>query len=132
MPRNATATLIVAVLVVAGLFIAVRTFGTTGEEAVDRMSAEERAFLAKLQSLRRGMSFAEVRAVLGAPNDDGPLQMRPKWLVGGNPLNGVAVYNYADGADHFTWISIGRFTYEEKLRSGNRLERPGRSRAFRA
>ena len=93
-----------------------RTFGTNGQEAVDRMSPDERAFLAKLQSLRRGMSYEQVVGILGRPSDEGPLQMRPRWNVGGNPLSAVAVYIFPDGAHHFTWIGVGRFTYQEQLR----------------
>ena len=101
-----------------------RTFGTTGQHAIDRMSPDERAFLAKLRSLRRGMSFEQVVAVLGEPDDEGPLRLRPRWNVGGNPLSGVAIYLYPGGAHHFTWISIGRFTYQEPLRPGNAVEPP--------
>ena len=116
MSKSAVAILIVVALFGVGGFVAVRTFGTTGQDAIARMSADERAFLTKLQSLRRGMQFVQVVEVLGAPSDEGPLQMRPRWNVGGNPLNGVAVYLGPEGANHFTWISIGRFTYQEQLR----------------
>lgn len=122
MSRNAVAVWIVAVLLAAGVGIAVRTFGTTGQDAIDRMSPDERAYLAKLRSLRRGMTFGQVAGVLGEPDDAGPLGLRPRWNVGGNPLSAVAVYLYPDGANHFTWISIGRFTYEEALRPGKALE----------
>jgi hypothetical protein len=121
--RNVIAALLVAALFVIGGVLAARTFLTNGKEAVDRMSSEERAFLVKLQSLRRGMTFEQVVGALGPPDDEGPLQMRPRWNVGGNPLNGVAVYIYPAGADHFTWISIGRFTYEGHLRPDNAFER---------
>ena len=123
MSKNAVACLIVAAVLGVGGLLAFRTFGTTGQEAIDRMNTEERAFLAKLQLLRRGMSFAQVIEILGRPNEEGPLQMRPKWLIGGNPLNGVAVYIHPEGAHRFVWISIGRFTYEEQLRSSKALQR---------
>jgi len=114
---NTMAILVVAAILAVGGALTWRTFGTTGQDAIDRMSPDERAYLEKLRTLRRGMSFDEIVAVLGRPNDDGPLQMRPRWSVGGNPLNAVAVYIHPDGAHHFTWISAGRFTYQEALRS---------------
>ena len=124
MSRNAVAICIVAALLAAGTGLAVRTFGTTGQDAIDRMSPDERAYLAKLRSLRRGMTFEQVAGVLGEPDDEGPLRLRPRWNVGGNPLSAVAIYLYPGGADHFTWISIGRFTYQEPLRPGKALEPP--------
>jgi hypothetical protein len=127
--KNLVAGLVVAALVAAGGWLAARTFGTTGQEAIDRMSPEERAFLVKLQSLRQGMSLEQVVDTLGPPDDKGPLQMRPRWNVGGNPLNGVAIYILSNGAHHFTWISIGRFTYEEPLRPDAPPRRSSRSLA---
>ena len=88
------------------------------------MSPEERAFLAKLRSLRQGMSVEQVAGVLGEPDDEGPLGLRPRWNVGGNPLSAAAVYLYPGGAHHFTWISIGRFTYQETLRPAQAVEPP--------
>jgi hypothetical protein len=117
--QNVVAVLIVAAVFVGGGLVAGRTLGTNGQDAIDRMSADERVFLVKLQSLRRGMSFEQVVETLGRPDDEGPLQMRPRWAVGGNPLNAAVVYIHPDGANHFTWISIGRFTYEGQLRAGN-------------
>jgi hypothetical protein len=111
------ASLVTAALLAAGGALAYRTFATTGNAAIDRMDPEERAFLVKLQSLRRGMSFEQAVAILGQPDDEGPFQMRPRWNIGGNPLNSVAVYIHPSGLDHFTWISIGRFTYDEHPRN---------------
>ena len=117
MSKNLVAgAIIAAFLAVAGL-VAARTFSTTGQDAVERMSTDERAVLAKLQSLRRGMSFAQVAAIMGLPDEIGPLGMRPKWLIGGSQLNAVVVYILPSGAHRFTWISLGRFTYNEELRT---------------
>jgi hypothetical protein len=117
MSKNVIAGAIVVAIFVVGGLLAARTFGTTGQEAVDRMSTDERAVLAKLKSLRRGMSFAEIETIMGSPDDEGPLRMRPKWHIGGNPLDAVVVYILPGGAHRFTWISIGRFTYDEQLRT---------------
>jgi hypothetical protein len=114
--KNIAINVAVAAILVAGGFVATRTFGTTGQDAIERMSSDERAFLVKLRSLRRGMPFENVVEILGDPDDEGPLRMRPRWNIDGSPLNGVAVYILPGGADHFTWISIGRFTYQEHLK----------------
>jgi hypothetical protein len=121
--RNAVAAAIVAAVLAAGGTLAVRTFGTHGQDAIDRMSPAERAYLARLQSLRRGMTFEQVAAVLGAPDDEGPLRLRPRWNVDGNPLSAVAIYLYPGGADHFTWLAVGRFTYQETLAPPGRAPR---------
>ena len=117
MSKNVAAGVIVAAIFVVGGLIAVRTFGTTGQDAIARMDSEEHAVLTKLQTIRRDMSFAQVVSIMGRPDDDGPLQMRPKWNLGGNPLNAVVVYIHSTGAHRFTWISIGRFVYDEELRT---------------
>jgi hypothetical protein len=120
--KRASKNLVLGAILVAifavGAFFAVRTFGTNGQEAIARMTVEERVMLSRLQSIRRGMSYAEVVEVVGEPDESGPLGMRPKWLIGGNPLNGVVVYILPTGAHKFTWISIGRFTYNEELGTG--------------
>jgi hypothetical protein len=120
--KNLAAAAIIAAFLAAGGWIAAGTFGTTGRDAVEKMSADERAVLVKLKSLRRGMSYDQVTAIMGAPDDTGPLGMRPKWLVGGSQLNAVVVYILPGGAHRFTWISIGRFTYNEELRKASERE----------
>lgn len=84
--------------------------------AISQMSNIERALLARLESLRKGMSPAEVIAVLGEPDDPGPLGMRPRWQVGGNSFNALVVYFWPDGARRVVWLSVGRFHYERNLR----------------
>ena len=115
--KQVIAGLIVAAILASGGALAVRTFGTTGQAAVERMSQDERALLEKLRSLKRGMSFDQVVAIMGTPDDEGPLQMRPKWNVGGNPMNAVVVYIHPEGAQRFTWIHVGSFIYDEYLQS---------------
>ena len=79
------------------------------------MSGDERALLAKLETLQKGMSPREVAAILGEPDDPGPLGLRPKWEVGGNPFNAVVVYFHPSGAQRLLWLSAGRFHYERNL-----------------
>ena len=79
------------------------------------MDDGERVLLARLETIRKGMSPAQVKAILGEPDDLGPLGLRPKWQVGRNPLNAVAVYFYLDGAHRILWLSIGQFSYDREL-----------------
>jgi hypothetical protein len=107
-------------LLVAGVvgliaFAAIRTVVNPGPAAVAQMDGEERALLTKLETVRRGMSPAEVTAILGEPDDLGPLGLRPKWQVGGNPFNAIVVYFFSDGAHRILWLSVGRFSYERNL-----------------
>jgi hypothetical protein len=113
--RKTLPILVVVTLVALAGVTAVRTVLTSGPAAVAQMNGDERVLLAKLATLRKGMSLAEVVAVLGEPDDAGPLGLRPKWRVGANPLNGVAVYFLSDGAQRIDWLSFGRFNYERTL-----------------
>jgi len=113
--RRTLAICLAVTLVALGGVTAVHTVVTTGPAAVARMDGDERALLAKLATLHKGMSLAEVKAVLGEPDDADPFGLRPKWRVGANPLNGVAVYFLPDGASRIAWLSFGRFNYERTL-----------------
>lgn len=113
--RKAWPILLVVAVIALGGVVAVRTVVNSGRAAVAQMNGDERALLVKLETLRKGMSPAEVRAVLGEPDDFGPLGLRPKWQVGGNPLNAVVVYFFPDGAYRILWLSVGRFSYERNL-----------------
>ena len=108
---------IVLALTLIALFgiAATRTVLNSGPAAITQMNGEERVLLGKLNTLRKGMSPDEVTAILGEPDDPGPLGLRPKWQVGGNPLNAVVVYFLPDGAHRVLWLSAGRFHYEHNL-----------------
>jgi hypothetical protein len=94
---------------------AVRTVVNSGPAAIAQMSGDERALLAKLETLRNGMSPIDVAAIMGEPDDPGPLGLRPKWEVGGNPFNAIVVYFSSAGAQRVLWLSAGRFHYERDL-----------------
>jgi len=94
---------------------AVRTAVNSGPAAIVQMNGEERVLLAKLETLRKGMSLAEVTAILGEPDESGPLGLRSKWPVGRNPFNAIVVYFLPDGAHRVLWLSAGRFHYERDL-----------------
>lgn len=113
--RKAWPILLVVALVALGGVAAFRTIANSGPAAIAEMNVDERVFLAKLENLRKGMSRAEVVSVLGEPDELGPLGMRPKWQMGGNPLNAVVVYFLPDGAHRVLWLSLGRFNYERNL-----------------
>ena len=82
----------VAVLVLAGFALTARTFLNSGSAAIAQMDQAERAVLAKIDQVNRGMSKREIIAILGEPNEEGPLGLRPRWCVGNCVLNGLAVY----------------------------------------
>jgi hypothetical protein len=113
--RKAWPILLVAAVIALGGAAAIRTVVNSGQAAIAHMSDDERTLLARLDTLRKGMSPAEVAAVLGEPDELGPLGLRPKWQVGGNPLNAVVVYFLPDGAHRIAWLSLGRFSYERNL-----------------
>jgi hypothetical protein len=56
----------------------VRSVVNSGPAAFAQMNAEERVLLGKPDTLRKGMSLAEVTAILGEPDESGPLGRRPK------------------------------------------------------
>ena len=98
-----------------GAVAAVRTVINSGPAALAQMDDGERVLLARLETIRKGMSPAQVKAILGDPDDPGPLGLRPKWQVGGNPFNAVVVYFFPDGAHRILWLSVGRFSYDREL-----------------
>src|SRR5215813_1610734 len=105
---------VVGAIVVGGVF-AVRTFVNSGPAAVAVMDPAERSIFAKTEQLRRGMSKEQVVAILGQPDEEGALGLRPKWCIGSCALNGLAVYFLPTGAEKVLWISVGRFAYERVL-----------------
>jgi hypothetical protein len=108
--------IVLAMTVIALFGIATaRTVLNSGPAAIAQMNGEELVLLAKLNTLRKGMSASEVTAILGEPDEAGPLGLRPKWQVGRNPLNAVVVYFLPDGAHRVLWLSAGRFHYERNL-----------------
>lgn len=107
--------LVVAGFVALAAVAAVRTVVNSGPAALAQMDDGERALLARLETIRKGMSPAQVTGILGEPDDPGPLGLRPKWQVGNNPLNAVVVYFFPDGAHRILWLSVGRFNYDREL-----------------
>ena len=113
--RRAWPLLLAVGFVVLGAIAAVRTVINSGPAALAQMNDRERVLLARLETIRRGMSPAQVKAILGEPDDPGPLGLRPKWQVGANPLNAVAVYFHPEGAHRILWLSVGQFSYDREL-----------------
>jgi hypothetical protein len=107
--------LVVVAVIVLGTVFAVRTFVNSGPAAVAVMDPAERTILIKTEQLRRGMSKEQVITILGPPDEEGALGLRPKWCVGNCALNGIAVYFLPSGAQKVLWISVGRFVYERVL-----------------
>jgi hypothetical protein len=96
------------------VWIAYRTFSTTGAQAVSRMDNEERHALRRLSSIEHSMSAEQVYLVLGPPSED--FFLSAKWDgFGGSRLSQLRVY-FADEHPHrIRWIKLGYFVYEELL-----------------
>jgi hypothetical protein len=95
-----------------------RTLTVTGEAAVQRMDAEERALLRKLGRLDCGMSVAEVESVLGPATRWIPLgaDQEGSWsAIPGAPLASLSVYVDHGAAARLQWRKLGHFTYRMEL-----------------
>ena len=98
----------------AAVYLAHRTFTTTGEGAVAVMSAEERDALARLSRINRRMTAEQVHEVLGPPTED--ILVLAKWNgFGGSPLSQVRVYFVGDNPAKIRWMKLGYFVYERNL-----------------
>ncbi|MEM7147525.1 MAG: hypothetical protein AAF591_20585 [Verrucomicrobiota bacterium] len=105
------------ILCVAGVFVIwhflAPNFKYVGEDAVARMSAEEKEILEVLETIQSGDGYEEVVAILGTPDRAGG-GLRPTWRVSaGNPLSQVAVYFLGGEVQKVRWIKIGDFTWEK-------------------
>ena len=96
------------------VFLAHRTFTTTGQRAVQAMNAEELAALARLARINRAMSADQVYQALGPPTED--LYLLAKWNgFGGSALSQARVY-FVDGHPaKIRWMKLGFFVYERNL-----------------
>jgi hypothetical protein len=118
--RNRRHLLIAAALLVAlvtgGATVLYRTVSTQGEAAIAAMTETDRRWLAKVDAIRPGMTYAEVEALLGEPDREDVAGLRPTWEVDGSALNQIAVYFWEGRAIKVRWIKVGRFFYEKVLR----------------
>jgi hypothetical protein len=118
--RNRRHLLIAAALLVAlaagGATVLYRTVSTQGEAAIAAMTEADRRWLAKVELIRPGMTYAEVEALLGEPDREDLAGLRPTWEVDGSALNQIAVYFWEGRVVKVRWIKVGRFFYEKVLR----------------
>jgi len=112
----AIALALLAVLVGAAATVAYWTVSTHGEAAIAAMTDADRRWLAKVETLRGGMSYEDVETLLGEPDREDLAGARPTWAVDGSPLNQIAVYFWEGRAVKVRWIKIGYFVYEKTLR----------------
>jgi len=112
----AIAFVLVVVLVAAAATVAYWTVSTQGEAAIAAMTDDDRRWLAKLEALHAGMSYADVETLLGEPDREDIAGLRPTWAVDGSPLNQIAVYFWDGRAVKVRWIKVGHFFYEKVLR----------------
>ena len=103
----------IALILLLAFYLVTTTFSHTGQDARLRMNKEERAYMVKLNSIRRNMTYDQVKQKLGEPDREA-LGLRPTWIPpGGGALNQVAVYFNADGNPwKVRWMKIGSFVYE--------------------
>jgi len=112
----AIALALVVALGAAAALVFYRTLSTQGEAAVAAMSEADRRWLAKVETLRAGMSYADVETLLGEPDREDITGLRPTWAVDGSPLNQIAVYFWQGRTVKVRWIKVGHFVYEKVLR----------------
>ena len=84
----------------------------TGDNALDKMSTEEKAFLEKIKMITPEMAESDVANLLG-PVYRGSGTARPVWLSPtNNRFSQIAVY-FADGRIfNVRWIKLGSFVWE--------------------
>ena len=88
------------------LYFLHRTFTTSGEHAVAKMSAEELKSMELLSSINRGTSREHVYLALGSPSED--LYILGKWNGFGGPVVSQArVYFVDDIPTRIRWIKLG-------------------------
>ena len=116
--RRHLAIAIALVVALAGGAAAVlyRTISTQGDAAIAAMTDADRRWLVKVETLRAGMSHAEVEALLGEPDREDLTGARPTWAVDGSPLNQIAVYFWEGRAVKVRWMKVGHFVYAKTLR----------------
>ncbi len=88
------------------------------DEAVRRMSDEERAFMKnRVLAITPDMSEERVSALLG-PINRGSGSPRPVWPGPGfNPMSQVAVYYHVNGKIFkIRWMKLGSFVWEKNFR----------------
>jgi hypothetical protein len=103
-------------LAAAGAYLMYRTVTTEGEDAVAAMSANDREWLARVERIGPHSTYAEVIDLLGEPDEETIPGLRPSWYVGGAQWNQIRVY-FRDGrAVRVSWLKLGSFVYEKRLR----------------
>lgn len=112
----AIALALVVALGAAAALVFYRTFSTQGEAAIAAMTDADRRWLAKVETLRAGMSHEDVETLLGEPDREDIAGLRPTWAVDGSPLNQIAVYFWEGRTVKVRWIKVGHFVYEKALR----------------
>jgi len=84
----------------------------TGDDALEKMSAEELAFVEKLKTIRPEMTESDVSNILG-PVYRGGGTLRPAWLGPNNDRESqVLVYFVDDSIYKVRWMKLGSFVWE--------------------
>ena len=84
----------------------------TGEDALKKMSPEERLFTEKIKQIRPEMTEADIEKILGKVKR-GSGTMRPSWSgPSGGEMDEVAVYFLGGRVGKVRWIKLGSFIWE--------------------
>jgi len=96
-----------------------RTFSNQGANTIPLMNESELDLLSKVKLIRKGMSYREVRAILGYPDHEGEFENQDSpsdWRVKNSYFNRVSVYfGKNNGVLKIRWRKYGYFTYEPAL-----------------
>ena len=103
--------ILVLLLVIAGGVLGYKTFGTTGEDAVAKMSESEKVILDKVVTISKGMTYEEVVVILGEPTDLSE-SVAPIWTVNGEQYNRLVVLFGHSGVTSAKWTKFWSFYYE--------------------
>ena len=96
------------------LFIALilSACGATGDDALEKMSAEELAFVEKIKMIKPEMTETDVANLLG-PVYRGSGTARPAWLGPTNDSGSQILVYFVDGRIYkVRWMKLGSFVWE--------------------
>jgi hypothetical protein len=121
---------LVAIIAICGIaiggfgYLMVATFAHTGQDALTQMSAEERGAVLFLERITGDMTLDDVSALLGGPTAE--LFIRADWEhFGGSRLSRLQIYFQDSHPYRVTWIKVGSFVYERRIRPASPANEPG-------
>ena len=118
---------IILLAIVGGGVVGYLTYKNSGENAIEKMSDSEKEILAKVVTIPKGMSYAEVVEILGEPSDLADTTA-PLWTVNDEPQNRLVVIFGHSGVTSVQWAKAGSFYYEHDgvIADGEEGEKPSK------